>query len=219
MRISCLSDLHGNLPIVENCDMVLLAGDLCPFGNHQVQLEWIDGDFHNWLDGLHERSIPVVAIAGNHDGIIEDIVNKVSLKWIYLQDNSVMIGNFKIWGTPWVLPYGDWAFMKSEEWLSECFSNIPEDVDIIVTHGPPYGYGDKCPEYVIKNGVYVREWKSQGSKAMLQTLDRVKPKLMVFGHIHQGRGMYRRNDTLLCNAAIWDHSTDKINSPMIVNLD
>jgi Icc-related predicted phosphoesterase len=207
------------LPKVEDCDLVLLAGDLCPFGPYLVQLAWMNSVFRRWLEDLHERKIPVVGIAGNHDEIMEERPDMMPyIKWIYLQDTSVTINGLKIWGTPWVLPYGDWAFMRPEEWLKERFSYITEDVDIIITHGPPYGYGDKCPKTVI-DIEEIEIWESQGSKAMLETLDRVKPKLIVFGHIHQGRGLYKRNNTILCNAAIWDHHTDTVHEPTVVYLD
>ena len=61
----------------------------------------------------------------------------------YLQDSSVTIGGLKIWGSPWTLFFFDWAFNLYEDQLREKWEEIPEDTDIIVTHGPPLGYGNK----------------------------------------------------------------------------
>ncbi len=50
-------------------------------------------------------------------------------------------------------------------------------VDIIMTHGPPYGILDRT-----------KEWQNVGCEALLGALIRAKPKLHCFGHIHEAMG-------------------------------
>lgn len=212
-KISCLSDLHGNLVPIEDCDLVILAGDLAPFGSLYVQIGWLNGPFREWLEKLRDRNIPVVGIAGNHDEVFDKHLAP-ELPWTYLEDKVATINGLRIWGTPWSLPYGKFPFMKEEDRLRDCYGCIPEDINIIISHGPPYGYGDQCPDY-FSSDLYL---KNAGSFSLLETIDRVRPKLVVFGHIHQGRGLYERGETLLCNATIWSHVSDKVNPPLVVYL-
>jgi len=213
MRICCVSDLHGELPkIPYGVNVVLIGGDLSPSGPPLIQLAWLNSHFRTWLDDLKERNIAVVGIAGNHDTIFQDSPQLVpELPWTYLQDSSCIVQGLRIWGTPWSLPYGKWAFMRDEEFLKTRYDMISQ-ADVIISHGPPYGYGDECPS----KGY---DWTHEGSKSLLDAIDRVKPKIVIFGHIHQGFGIYSRNDIILCNAALWNHVTDTYREPHVIDFD
>lgn len=224
MKILATADLHGNLPEIEECDLLLIAGDICPAHNHSplYQAQWLREEMRPWLEEIPAKH--VVACAGNHDFIWErnpslappDLMKPVeaegkTLRWHYLQDEGTEIEGLKIWGTPWQLPFFDWAFNAPEDQLELAFDLIPDDTDIIVAHGPPYGQGDRTPR-----GEYV------GSKSMLKTIRRVKPKLMVCGHIHRAFGQYRLGDhpgaTKVVNAAYVNEMYDPTNEPVVINL-
>lgn len=92
---------------------------------------------------------------------------------------------------------------------------IPEEVDIVMTHGPPHGHHDN--------------WRtgSGGCDMLMRALKRTKPQMHCFGYIYEGAGTStlkcsKRNKTLLVNAAVMggeDEPTDKsINMPIIVDL-
>ena len=74
--------------------------------------------------------------------------------------------------------------MKSDNKLSNHWDKIPDDIDILITHGPPHGILDKT---------YRNE--NVGSKSLRRIMGRVTPKLWVFGHIHEAYGEYK--DTTL----------------------
>jgi len=151
MKIVVTSDLHGHLPEIPECDLLLIAGDICPDWYHAPgltaqknwQLNWLGSHFHEWLATVPAKNI--VGIAGNHDWAIQmrNPYDKISkLPWTYLQDETVEIDGLKIFGAPWSKFIGRWAFMLDPHELQKKWNLIPEDVDIIMVHGPAYGIND-----------------------------------------------------------------------------
>jgi predicted phosphodiesterase len=199
MKIVALSDLHGHLPRrVPSCDLVLLAGDFTPVHNHGLnfQRDWLDGEFRSWLRQLPARKI--VGVAGNHDLIFEQAPDLVpgDLPWTYLQDSGIQWEGLSIWGTPWQPWFWDWAFNGNPDQLRLQWDLIPVSTDILVVHGPPQGYGDGVPE-----GGGLRHC---GCPLLLERIKEVKPRLAVFGHIHEGRGDWQLGPTRLANVTLVD---------------
>lgn len=214
MKIAALSDLHGFLPeTVPPCDLLLLAGDLTPVQNHnsQFQAEWLDTTFRTWLRRQPARRI--VGIAGNHDFVFQQLPKRAprDLPWIYLQDELHEWEGMKIWGTPWQPWFFDWAFNGNPAFLNEKWSLIPEDTDILVVHGPPFGYGDGVPE---SNG----NLRRCGCPHLLERIQQIRPRLVVFGHIHEGRGEWRIGDTRLANVTLVDAEYRNVHPPWICEL-
>lgn len=152
-KICCAADLHGHLPPIPPCDILILAGDICPPEINDVlpQLRWLLSEFRHWL--IQQPVSKTIIVAGNHDWVFQSDLLPNDIPWIYLQDGLYIHDDIKIWGTPWTPPFRRWAFMMPEEGLSRRFGMIP-DVDIIISHGPPYGYGDVVDrdEIILKNG-------------------------------------------------------------------
>lgn len=212
MRIAILADLHGHLPPLAECDLLLLAGDLCPAVDHGVarQAAWLDGPFRRWLDAAPAGAI--VGIAGNHDFIFEREPSLVpELPWIYLEDASVDVEGVRIWGSPWTPWFHDWAFnaprASGESFLERRYDTIPDETDVLLVHGPPRGFGDRTTAGV-----------DAGSSALLDAIDRVQPRLCVFGHIHEARGQWTRGETTLVNAAAVD-ALYELRNPSVVTFD
>ena len=145
MRICCAADLHGTLPEIPPCDLLLLAGDLVPLGAHAPRdgRRWLDGTFRAWLDALPART-RVVGVAGNHDFVFQEgeVAFDPPLRWTYLQDSEATVAGLRIWGTPWQPRFFDWAFNLDEPELAEKWAAIPDGLDVLLLHGPPFGYGD-----------------------------------------------------------------------------
>jgi predicted phosphodiesterase len=205
MKIAALSDLHGFLP--ENmppCDLLLLAGDLCPVINHGLDFQagWLDTNFRCWLKSLPARQI--IGIAGNHDLIFEQRPEMIpkNLPWIYLQDSGASWEGLKIWGTPWQPWFFDWAFNGRPEQLQEIWAKIPADTDILVVHGPPHGYGDGVPT---RRGV-----RHTGCPHLLERIQDIQPRVVVFGHIHEGRGEWTLGKTMLANVTLVNEAYDPV---------
>lgn len=184
MKITAISDIHGYLPDIPNCDLLLIAGDICPATDHSFyfQSQWLKADFCNWLNKVPAKNI--IVVAGNHDWYFSNCSHKFSAQFVqfpkhvhYLQDSTVNIDGLNIYGTPWQPIFCDWAFNLNEIDLDSKFKAIPDNCDVLVTHGPPYGY---CDISDFQPGQHL------GSKSLLKHIMRVLPKLVVFGHIHTG---------------------------------
>lgn len=173
MKILAISDLHGHLPKIDPCDILLLAGDV---GVDFRAKEHLLGPFSDWLRGLRARHI--IGIAGNHDfEFARDREAYRGLPWTYLQDETVEVEGLKIHGSPYTPLFGSWAFMRRDEDLRHVWNKIPDDTDILVTHGPPYGMLDKNIG-----------GKACGSKTLWERVQQVRPRLHVWGHIHEAQG-------------------------------
>lgn len=201
MKILTISDLHGRLPeVVPKCDLLLIAGDIFCDGNVYHQAHWVNTQLKPWLDNLECK---VIACAGNHDWLMyEDACKHIpgseltrtfgSINWIYLQDQGVTYpetNGLRIWGTPWQKPFCGWAFNIPEDELEQKWNLIPDDTDILICHSPPHGYGDYC------------SGEHQGSPSLTKRIEDISPALVVYGHIHQGRGIYNIGNTILANTA------------------
>lgn len=212
MDITCISDLHGNYPELEGGDLLIIAGDLT--ARNKVDEYFV---LRDWIRSLDYKKI--ILIAGNHDGCIESgkfSFSDEGLGVTYLQDSGIEFEGLKIWGSPWTPEFCGWHFMLPRgPKIKEKWDLIPDDTDILITHGPPYGVLD-----VVYND-YGRDPK-QGCMDLRDVLDRVKPKLHVFGHIHEshGRLLYKHEgpNTICVNASIMDENYNPNNKPMRVIL-
>lgn len=158
MIIAATSDTHGYLPAIDReFDLLLLPGDICPVYNHSyiVQAKWTKTKFVEWVKSLpyaHPWS-RVVLTPGNHDFFFEE-TNRAELNEIenmcegrlkilchdmFVFEYPVSDGtdSLTIFGTPYCSIFGRWAFMVNDETLEKKFSQIPEGVDILMSHDSP----------------------------------------------------------------------------------
>ncbi len=200
MKIVALADTHGYHRLVEvpDGDILIFAGDVTLRGNRN-ELR----DFAEWANELpHKHKI---VIAGNHDFCFKkyrEESEEILSPMYYLEDSGIVIEDIWIWGTPWTLKYGDWAFMGDEDTLVEKF-DIPM-VDVLISHGPPKNMLDKN----VIDGEHV------GSLALWGV---PTPKLHIFGHIHEGYGSYKDSDCEYINASIVNFSYDPVNKPVVID--
>lgn len=206
-KIVAVSDLHGTLPKIPPCDLLLIAGDIAPIFDHDLhfQSRWLSTDFRYWLQALPAEQI--VYIAGNHDLVFQQIPELVpkDLPAVYLQDSGFAWRGLKIWGTPWQPWFFDWAFNLFEPDLKQKWDLIPDNTDILLVHGPPYRHGDGIPE---RQGM-----RHAGSPSLLEKVLAIKPRLVVFGHIHEGRGEWKIGETVLANVTILNEAYNHVHAP------
>ena len=74
------------------------------------------------------------------------------------------------------------------EQIAEVWAQIPDDVDVLITHGPPYGHGDLCPPYRTPQRKVAGCLFNDTPTTEIYTKDRRHPRAHVFGHIHDGFG-------------------------------
>lgn len=205
-RIACTADMHGNLPPIPECDILLLAGDLCPNSHSSLQAKWLDTAFRDWLDQIPAKR--VIGVAGNHDLVFERTPHLVpgGLRWHYLQHDLIEVEGLKIFGMPWIVPIWG-AFQRDEAGLERKYSQIP-DVDIVISHGPPFGIGDRAQNTD----------DHCGSPALRHRLLEIKPKLVVFGHIHEGHGVYQVEDVRFANVSLMNNFFLPTHEPLIFDI-
>lgn len=202
IKICAIADLHGWLPKVPECDLLLIAGDICSSSRILDQELFLRHKVEKWLDEMPAKE--VVFVAGNHDWIFQKARELVpKLPWYYLEDSPVELFGLKIWGTPHQREYNSWAFNLPESELQLRFEKIPTDTDILVTHSPPYGLGD-----------HVLDAGHVGSTSLRTRLEQLNIKLHTFGHIHEGRGIFEFNKTLCVNSTLVDENYRKVYTPL-----
>lgn len=212
MRIVCTADWHGAFP--ENLpdgDVLVIAGDLCPVWNHdrKFQAEWLRFEFQEHLATLPHNEI--IVIAGNHDFVIQDSVKirrELQRFCRFLSDESVELDGVKFHGTPWSTKFGSWAFMAKDERLVEYWSMIPDDTDVLVVHGPPFGVCDKTQ--------YGGE--SVGSHTLRDKILELKPQLVVTGHIHEAYGIDMIGPSIVANVSFRDVDYKPGNEAMVFDV-
>ena len=234
MKIAVISDLHGMLPIypspywegIEECELLLICGDILPLRIQTNMLEsrlWLTEEFKPWAASLPVEQ--VYFIAGNHDAWLErnDLIahqifsshDKVTylkneyVDYLSIQDSKV----YRIFGTPYCHIYGNWPFMRDEETLVYKFSQIPENVDILLSHDAPYGTSDVCFEGWAADG------RHKGCPELRDAIIASKPKYNFHGHLHSANhGEELLGETKVYNTSILNEQYNLVYEPLIIRL-
>lgn len=220
MKLIALSDLHGDLPIIkEVSDIVIIAGDISPI-NIQKYAEdmqiWFNTLFLNWIKSL--KTNKVYLVAGNHDFYLKmckkEYINSIYPdKLIYLEnDKAIYSENGKDWnifGTPYCHTYGYWPFMLNDDELYEKFEEIPENLDILITHDAPYGCSDVLLDFL----------RHLGNIPLRHMILNKNPKYVLHGHLHTSS----HNEEILgiskvYNVSIKDERYNTVYEPLILNM-
>jgi hypothetical protein len=204
MRIVCIADTHGLHRQLElpGGDMLIHAGDFT-FNSEPLS---IVPDFNAWLGSLPHRHR--IVIPGNHEFILEEPRNRGAItNAILLVDSGVEIEGLSIWGSPVTPLYGG-AFGKSRpEDREKLWASIPEGLDILVTHTPPFAILD----HSLPSG------PREGCPYLFAEVFRARPRLHVFGHIHAGYGTLRTDDTVFVNASLLGDDGRLSRKPLVVD--
>lgn len=218
MRLVITSDCHGRLQEAElpEGDILILAGDVLP---NRFSIPEQDAYFQlNELLSLDHfcgslNFSRVLMIAGNHDWLFE--VDKLASRKLqhitYLEDSAIEIEGVKFYGSPHQPWFYNWAFNlpRGGKELAHYWSLIPDDTDVLITHGPPLGILDQ------PFGAY----DHVGCELLRRRVEEVKPKVHGFGHIHGSYGQQRIGDTLFVNASLCSETYKPTNPPHIIDLN
>jgi len=211
----------------KDLDILIFAGDCSSRGYfHELK------DFTYWFS--QQPATFKVMIAGNHDFGFEEIarfdpnvirntvVSTPTIEEIipdnviYLNDSSVDIYGLKIWGSPIQPWFHNWAFNRQRgEEIKKHWDLIPNDTDILITHGPPRNILDR----IGKRFERVNENPHVGCDDLLEAINRIKPKVNVFGHIHEGYGKVVIDDTIFINASCLNDNYMPTNPPQFLTIE
>jgi predicted phosphohydrolase len=188
-KLVCVSDTHSYhaRTVVPDGDILVHAGDITRHGS----LEDVES-FDAWLGALPHRH--KVVICGNHDFCFQEQPAKARAfitNAIYLEDSGCEVAGLTFWGSPWQPWFGGWAFnLPRGEDLAKVWAKIPARMDVLITHGPPEGILDTT-----NRGDVV------GCRDLMDRVRVVKPRLHVFGHIHEAAGLAELDGTTFVNAS------------------
>jgi len=199
-----ISDTHGNNTLLRDLpegDVLIHCGDVTRYGSRAGLREFAE------IYGALPHKTKIM-IAGNHDGCFlkhpeeaRAIVAGAGI--VYLQDEGIKVNGLKYWGIPWTPDFYGWHFMGDEEFLAEKWGSIPEDTDVIISHGPPRS--------ILDAGV--------GGVSHFDIVSLVlQPQLNVFGHIHEGYGIQTVDETTYINCSLLNDLYQPVNQPIAFDL-
>lgn len=198
MICTLISDTHNQLHKLKlpGGDILFHAGDLCGKGSENE----MDVELQKLAD-LKKLYTHIVFCAGNHDWYAqlhpEEMRAKATeLGLIYLQDKEVTINGVRVYGSPWQPEFCNWAFnLPRGAALKEKWDMIPNGIDVLLTHSPPFGICDKLDEWGSAPGTHV------GCEELLVAVKRIRPQFHLFGHIHCEYGTTREEGIIFMNGS------------------
>jgi len=226
VRFVVISDTHNHHDAltIPKGDVVIHCGDFTRRGKPE-EVE----SFISWFSKLpHPHKI---LVAGNHDMVLDEgeydnlwkrwghpekyetkvTKDLVKRSCIYLEDEEVKILGYRIYGSPWQPEFHQMAFnLERGEKIAQKWKKIPTNTDILVTHGPPLGYGDLCKSKL-----------RAGCLNLLSEIQkRIKPKFHLYGHIHEAYGITTDTKTVFINASNCNikYERNNLNPPIVFDL-
>jgi Icc-related predicted phosphoesterase len=212
LKTTFISDTHGQHKrltkhIPNETELLIHAGDLSKLGTLPEIASFMD-----WFENLPIKH--KVFIAGNHDFLMENeptilqsLLDNYS-NFHYLENSKIEIEGIRIWGSPISPFFFNWAFnVHRGAPIRAYWDRIPDNLDILITHGPPFGFGDMTARN-----------EKVGCVDLLEKVETTKPKFHVFGHIHESYGISKNKATTFVNASVLNLKYELVNSPIMVEL-
>lgn len=228
MKIYAISDLHGDLPSIDNfeqCELVCICGDTVPLNiqsNSRKTRQWLKNEFKTWGESL--PCDKVIFIAGNHDlhfnlaFMYENFSKDAKVTYLFHEKyvyTSKSGKEYSIFGTPYCKQFGNWAYMENDKTLDKLYSQIPEGLDILLTHDQPYGFGDILTEDTPWN-----TGESIGNKPLAKVVLEKQPKYMFVGHLHSTtHDCIMINNTKRYNVSIKNERYEPVYDLLCVNIE
>lgn len=226
MRILAISDQHGHMPEIPECDILIVAGDLCPDVIRGVsarvdplrQVDWFNREWLPWRERQPARFVAVTW--GNHDYGGEQMRRACMVSGDHYTvvgcDETVDALGLKIYLTPWSNTFMKWAFMRDPETLARYYEAIPSGLDVLVSHQPPMGFGSQCRYLDPRDG----QWKEEhvGSVELRAAIRDKQPRAVVCGHVHSGHGTYDCDGVPVYNVSVVDEGYSLVWQPTLVEL-
>jgi len=209
-KIVCISDTHGqhgNFNIPEG-DILIHTGDFSMGRGSIKQVR----DFNEWLGTLGFEN--VIVTPGNHDIPIEkdlELCREIFTNCTLLINEPTTVLGIKFWGSPVTPEFGyGWAYnVPRGDSIAYVWDDIPEDTDIVMTHGPAYGMNDLT--------TYGSD--HAGCEELAKRILEVCPLALVHGHIHEGYGIVRNRYTSFINASTCNLEYEPVNNPIVLEIN
>ena len=214
IKTGVISDTHSqyNKITIPKCDLFIHCGDFDVYHYNYKSSQAVElKSLISWLKKIDAKY--KIVIAGNHDRYISTH-GKVARAFfeeagvIYLENETVIIEGKTIFGSPYTPVFGNWSFMKKRgKEMTEVWDKMPDDVDILITHGPPFHILDKTIDC-----------QMAGCVDLAKRINEVKPKYHFFGHIHEGYGNTIYNNTHYYNCSVLDENYKLVHPPTMIDI-
>ena len=228
IKICAISDLHGYLPKIEPCELVLICGDIVSLHAQRYPKsckKWYIDWFKPWVNEL--PCDKVLFIPGNHEVGMEGheeeykrLFGPHNKATVLFHESYEYLGSdgktYKIFGTPYCKIFGNWAYMYPDDTLRQAFSEIPENLDILITHDQPYEFGDillqeDCPW---ADGSHI------GNKPLLEAILAKQPRYQLNGHLHScSHEKIMINNTSHYNVSMKDEKYNIVYEPLYLDIE
>lgn len=223
MKIVAISDTHmWGMPLVDlpEGDVLVHAGDATYRGTLAEFNQFKNELVKHLKDNRYKKGYKhIVFVPGNHDWgfekqelLFRELFSEYSNVHILINED-VVIDGVKFWGSPVCPPFGRWAFYQSEKRREDLWSYISEDTDVLITHGPPKGILDE-----VSSCWDLREVEHAGCDPLFKRVTALKPKIHIFGHVHEGYGSIKIGKTQFINASIMDERYQSNNEPIVIEV-
>jgi Icc-related predicted phosphoesterase len=190
MKVHCISDTHNKHEEIDlpGGDLLIHSGDIMSSDNPSELLQFL-----MWLES--QLYTTKLFIAGNHDHLLEqnpELIEKILKLFpsiIYLQDSEVTIDHIKFYGAPWI-PTNHlgkaFSYLRTDHTSADShWAKIPDDTDVLITHGPAYNKLDKIMRPIRKDQTKL----NLGCPELGERIKDVNPQLHICGHIHSSQGI------------------------------
>jgi len=207
MRLTIISDTHGEHDILGRLsgDVLIHCGDMFNmFSQSDEDFERMDAWF-----GKQDFDL-ILCTGGNHDFELQKRSSYAGDPFenaVYLEGRSHEHEGVIFFGAPWIPSLFGQAFYTKDHKLSEKWSDIPNKVDVLITHTPPAGILD-----VSSRGL------SLGCQYLLAALERTQPAIHCFGHVHASSGVHKNGNTTFVNAALVNSQYELSRQPYEIEL-
>lgn len=205
VEITAFSDTHGrhrHIDVPDSGELLIVAGDITKHGRGtEVKA------FTEWLSQFDYDEILVTG--GNHDFCLdrgddgkayrEMLMEEANAR--LLLDDTYTYNGLTVFMSPFSATFDQYVFVDNDRRWDEV---IPDDADIVVTHGPPHGRGD-----------YVEGAGHIGSEPLRNRVDGVEPELHLYGHVH---GHFGRQAPGSYNVSVLDEDYKPVNGPITVEV-
>ena len=229
MLIGVTSDLHGILPKIKPCEVLLICGDIMPLRmqrNIPQSESWLKGEFAEWINNLPCEQVYMVG--GNHDFALANMYKMPFKHNSILKEPTkgklIMLDNeydeyysregkiYSIWGTPYCKIFGNWAYMYEPETLKEAYSLMPDNCDIVLSHDAP----KLCGLGVIHQRM---DREDAGNPWLADEMMRKHPKYTFCGHIHSGEHeLQTLDDMKMANVSLVDERYEEFFKPLYLDI-
>jgi Icc-related predicted phosphoesterase len=225
LKICAISDTHeqhDTLGALPDADILVHAGDWTfkgTMGAMENFLRWLSNQPHShkiFVSGNHELGLDSGPMRQQKLDLIKSFTNK-NPTLHYLEHEPITISGVRFFGSPYQPWFHSWAWnVQRGEDIAYKWSQIPNDTQCLIVHGPPYMILDRAPRGI---GQYENVGCEDLAKRVKELSDL---KAVIFGHIHRdnNESPEMHNGVIFANASICNNNKcEPTNQPVLIDIE